>query len=54
MSRSSSETPETLPASGQERAVIQILVNLIGNAVRHSPEDGTVRLSSPTRRRRLR
>lgn len=33
---------EALPASGEERAVIQILVNLIGNAVRHSPEGGTV------------
>jgi signal transduction histidine kinase len=35
----------TLPASGQERAVIQILVNLIGNAVRHSPRGGTVGLA---------
>ena len=34
-----------LPASGEERAVIQILVNLIGNAVRHSPEGGTVTLA---------
>ena len=33
-----------LPASGEERAVIQILVNLIGNAVRHSPSGATVTL----------
>jgi signal transduction histidine kinase len=36
---------EPLLASGEERAVIQVLVNLIGNAVRHSPEGGTVTLS---------
>ena len=35
---------EPLRARGQERAVIQILVNLIGNAVRHSPEGATVRI----------
>ena len=35
---------ERLLASGQERAAIQILVNLIGNAVRYSPKGGTVRL----------
>jgi signal transduction histidine kinase len=35
-------TAETLPASGEERAVIQILVNLIGNAVRYSPDGGMV------------
>jgi signal transduction histidine kinase len=34
-----------LPASGEERAVIQILVNLISNAVRHSPDKGTVTLA---------
>ena len=37
-----SETP--MFASGQERAVIQILVNLVGNAVRHSPAGSTVTL----------
>ncbi|MFL6753129.1 MAG: sensor histidine kinase [Sphingomicrobium sp.] len=39
------EAEEPLPASGEERAVIQILVNLLGNAVRYSPEKGTVRLT---------
>ena len=34
-----------MPAAGEERAVIQILVNLIGNAVRHSPPGGIVTLS---------
>lgn len=31
-----------LPAKGEERAVIQILVNLIGNAIRYSPERGRI------------
>jgi signal transduction histidine kinase len=39
------EMSGSLPANGQEPAVIQILVNLIGNAVRHSPEGATVRLT---------
>ena len=39
------EPRDDLPASGEERAVIQILVNLIGNAVRHSPDGGTVELA---------
>jgi len=34
-----------LPARGEERAVIQILVNLIGNAIRHSPGGGRIRLA---------
>ncbi len=34
-----------LMANGEERAVIQILVNLIGNAIRHSPRGGAIRLS---------
>jgi signal transduction histidine kinase len=38
------EPAGALPAKGEERAVIQILVNLIGNALRHSPEGGSVQL----------
>lgn len=38
------EGGDTLPAQGEERAVIQILVNLIGNAIRHSPDGGTIAL----------
>lgn len=34
-----------LPARGQPRAITQILVNLIGNAVRFSPEGGTVTIT---------
>ncbi len=37
-----------LVASGEERAVIQILVNLIGNAIRHSPRGGMIRLNFRT------
>ena len=33
-----------VPVLGERRGVIQILVNLLGNAVRHSPEGGTVTL----------
>jgi signal transduction histidine kinase len=35
----------SLNASGQERGVIQILVNLIGNAIRYSPKGGAIGLS---------
>jgi signal transduction histidine kinase len=31
-----------LHAAGDQRGVVQILVNLLGNAVRHSPERGTI------------
>src|SRR4051794_37677549 len=37
-----------LSAKGEERAVIQILVNLIGNAIRHSPRGGIIRLGFRT------
>ncbi|MDQ3075180.1 MAG: HAMP domain-containing histidine kinase [Pseudomonadota bacterium] len=30
------------PAEGEARAVVQVLVNILGNAVRHSPDGGTV------------
>ena len=43
--RIEAEPSEPLPAVGQERAVIQILVNLIVNAIRYSPERGIIRLS---------
>jgi len=33
---------ETLPASGDFRRALQILVNLVGNAVRYSPQGGSV------------
>ena len=39
------EAQNALPARGEERAVIQILVNLIVNAIRHSPDKGIVTLS---------
>lgn len=33
---------ETLPATGEFRRALQVLVNLVGNAVRYSPADGMV------------
>jgi signal transduction histidine kinase len=37
-----------LIASGEERGIIQILVNLIGNAIRHSPRGGMIHLTFRT------
>jgi len=39
------QSRQPLVASGQERAIIQILVNLLGNAVRHSNEGGKVEIN---------
>lgn len=36
------EEVDALPAKGEERSVIQILVNLIGNAIRYSPENARI------------
>ena len=33
---------DSLPATGEFRRALQVLVNLIGNAIRHSPEDGMI------------
>ena len=45
------EGPESLHAAGEPRAIVQILVNLLGNAVRHSPDGArvTVTLDSDAR-----
>ena len=39
------EPTQTCVARGEPRGVIQILVNLIGNAVRHSPDESAVAVS---------
>lgn len=39
------DRPATLLARGEERAILQVLVNLIVNAIRYSPERETIRLS---------
>lgn len=39
------DRPEPLRAHGEERAIIQILVNLMVNSIRYSPDCGTIRLT---------
>ena len=34
--------PDALAAAGEARAIVQIMVNLLGNAIRHSPEGAEV------------
>lgn len=38
----SRDGPDNLAASGEPRAIVQILVNLLGNAIRHSPDGAQV------------
>lgn len=40
--------PFDLPVTGEKRAVLQILVNILGNAVRHSPDGEAVDISFTT------
>ena len=35
----------SLSVAAEKRAILQILVNILGNAIRHSPENGTVDVS---------
>lgn len=43
--RIEADSRESLAARGQDRAIIQILVNLVVNAIRFSPEGGTIRIA---------
>jgi len=40
------EADESVPARGEFRRVLQILVNLIGNAIRYSPEKSAIRIEA--------
>ncbi|GAA4758984.1 hypothetical protein GCM10023264_29410 [Sphingomonas daechungensis] len=40
-----SEPSRQIPAHGDRRGVVQILVNLLGNAVRHSPDGSTITIT---------
>ena len=39
------EQTEKVPARGESRSIVQILVNLIGNAVRYAPLNSTVTIT---------
>jgi signal transduction histidine kinase len=43
------ERPQPLRARGEERPVLQILVNLLVNAIRYSPAGGIIRLNFDNR-----
>jgi signal transduction histidine kinase len=36
------DSEESLRAAGEDRGVVQIIVNILGNAIRHSPAQGTI------------
>ena len=44
---------EPLLANGESRGAVQILVNLLGNAIRHSPEHGTIAVIADRRGDRI-
>ncbi|MDP3674207.1 MAG: HAMP domain-containing sensor histidine kinase [Novosphingobium sp.] len=43
---------ETMPATGEWRRVLQVLLNLLGNALRYAPEGSTVRIGVSAEPRR--
>lgn len=43
--RIEADSTQSLPARGQDRGIIQILVNLVVNAIRFSPDGGTIRIA---------
>lgn len=48
------EPGESLPAIAEFRRVLQVLINLLGNAIRYSPEDSQVRIGLERARDRAR
>ena len=48
------ESDETMPAIGEFRRVLQVLLNLLGNAIRYAPEGSAVTLKLESRKGRAR